>query len=44
MWKLRMVIRGNHQRFTLICISKDLIPVSVRLKSTSNSSSRRAKK
>ena len=31
----------NHQRFTLRCISKDLIPVSVRLESTING--RRAK-
>ena len=31
----------NHQRFTLRCITKDLIPVSVRLKSTMNT--RRAK-
>ena len=31
----------NHQRFTFRCISKDLIPVNVRLKSTINS--RRAK-
>ena len=33
----------SHQRFTLRCISKDLIPVSVKLKSTSNSRNRRAK-
>ena len=33
----------NHGRFTVRCIGKDLIPVSVRLKSTSNSRSRRAK-
>ena len=26
----------NHPRFTLRCISKDLIPASVRLKLTSN--------
>ena len=33
----------NHRRFTLRCISKDLIPISVRLNSTSNSRSRSAK-
>ena len=26
----------SHHRFTLRCLSKDLIPVSVRLKSTNN--------
>ena len=29
----------NHHRFTLRCLSKDLIPVSVRLKSTINTRS-----
>ena len=33
----------NHVRFALRCITKELIPVSVRLKSTSNSRSRRVK-
>ena len=33
----------NHRRFTLRCISKGIIPASVRLKSTSNSRSRRAR-
>ena len=33
----------NHGRFTLRCIGKDLLPVSVRLKSTSNNGSRRAR-
>ena len=42
-----MVIRNsdykNHRRFILSCISKELIPVSGRLKSTSNSRSSKAK-
>ena len=33
----------NHRKFTLRCISKDLIPVSIRLKATRNSRSRRAR-
>ena len=42
-WEIKDSDYRNHRRFTLRCISKDLIPVSVRLKSTSNSRSRRAK-
>ena len=40
-WKIKDSNYRNLQKFTLKCISKDLIPVSVRLKSTSNSRSRR---
>ena len=42
-WVFKDSNYNNHRRFTLRCIGKDLIPVSVRLKSKSNSRSRRAK-
>ena len=42
-WKLRMVFTGIIEGLPLRCISKDIIPVSVTLKSTSNSRSRRDK-
>ena len=42
-WVIKDSDNKNHRRFTLRCISKNLIPVCVRLKSTSNSRSRRAK-
>ena len=32
--ELKMVDFQNHQRFTLRCLSKDLIPVSIKLKTT----------
>ena len=41
-WEIKDSDYKNHRRFTLRCISKDLIPVSVRLKSKSSSRSRRA--
>ena len=43
-WEIMDSDYMNHQRLTLRCISKDLISVSVRLRSTNNSRSRRAKK
>ena len=42
-WVIQDSNYKSHRRFTLRCISKDLIPVSVRLKSTSNSRSRKAR-
>ena len=42
-WEIKDSDCKNYQRFTLRCISEDLIPASVKLKSTSNSRSRRAK-
>ena len=42
-WEIKDCDYRNNRRFTLRCISKDLILFSVKLKSTSNSRSRRAK-
>ena len=42
-WEIKDSNYKNHRRFRLRCISKNLIPVSVRLKSTSSSRSRRAR-
>ena len=42
-WEIKDSNYKNHRMFTLRSISKALIPVSVRLKSTSNSSSRRSR-
>ena len=32
--EMKMVDFQNHRRFTLRCLSKDLIPVSIKLKTT----------
>ena len=42
-WVIKESDYKNHRRFTLGCINKGIIPVSVRLKSTSKSRSKRAK-
>ena len=42
-WEIKDSEYRNHWRFTLRCISKDLIQVSARQKSTRNSRNRRAK-
>ena len=41
-WVIKDSDYKNHRRFTLRCINKGIIQVSIRLKSTSNSRSRRA--
>ena len=42
-WEVKDSNNRDHRMLILRCVSKDLVPVSVRLKSTSNSRSRRVK-